>query len=66
MLTITVRNLSKIDFTFSYTYGRHKKFKLVLLESLGTAIGNLGYKTTVTEMIIAFYYSTKTPRMQEF
>lgn len=50
MLTSMVRNLSKMYYTFSYTYRRHKtKLKLVLLESLGTVIGDSGYETVVAE-----------------
>lgn len=44
-------------------YRRHQtKFKVVLLESLGTAIHDLRYKMIVTEIVIAFYYFIKKPQ----
>lgn len=67
MLTMMVRNFSKIYYTLSYTHRKHEtKFRLALLESLGTVTGNLGYKTAVTDMLITFHYSIKKPRMLEF
>lgn len=52
MLIVKVKNLSKTDYTFSYTYRWHRtKFKLLLLKSLGTVLDNLAYKKIVTGIV---------------